>query len=123
MLNYISEGTFGSVPETIHEKSFHLLRLLVANHPFVDGNKRTALNTVTVFYLFNGYRFAYDNEIRDILKQLGTDERMVEQDNVFDYLREHTSDVELAEETSAWRDELIHHGVKQLLDESSDPNG
>ncbi len=54
-LDYISEGTFGSVPERIHEKSFRLLRLLLANHPFVDGNKRTALNTVTVFYLFNGY--------------------------------------------------------------------
>jgi len=47
-LNYASEGAFGSVPETIHEKSFHLLRLLVANHPFVDGNKRTALNTASI---------------------------------------------------------------------------
>lgn len=60
-LDYVSEGNFGSVPETIHEKSFHLLRLLVVNHPFVDGNKRTALNTVTVFYLLNGYRFEYDD--------------------------------------------------------------
>lgn len=32
-LDYISEGSFGSVPETVHEKAFHLLRLLVANHP------------------------------------------------------------------------------------------
>ena len=66
-LDYVSEGKFGSVPETIHEKSFHLLRLLVANHPFVDGNKRTALNTVAMFYLFNGYRFEYDDVIREIL--------------------------------------------------------
>lgn len=44
-LEYVSEGSFGEGPETIHEKAFHLLRLLVANHPFVDGNKRTALNT------------------------------------------------------------------------------
>lgn len=40
--------------------SYHLLRLLVANHPFVDANKRTALNTVVVFYFLNGYRFKYD---------------------------------------------------------------
>ena len=53
-LEYISEGGFGSVPEMIHESAFHLLRLLVANHPFVDGNKRTALNTVVVFYLLIG---------------------------------------------------------------------
>jgi death-on-curing protein len=122
-LNYISEETFGSVPETIQEKSFHLLRLLVANHPFVDGNKRTALNTVTVFYLFNGYRFEYDDEIRELLKQFGTDETTVDQDSVLEYLREHTREVDLAEEISEWRDELIQHGLEQLLEESSDPNG
>nr|WP_248299520.1 Fic family protein [Halorhabdus amylolytica] len=48
-LEYINEEAFGSVPETIHEKAFHLLRLLVANHPFVDGNKRTSLNVTVVF--------------------------------------------------------------------------
>ncbi|MDS0300193.1 Fic family protein [Halogeometricum sp. S1BR25-6] len=26
------------------------MRLLVADHPFVDGNKRTALDTVATFY-------------------------------------------------------------------------
>lgn len=31
-LNYIEEGSFGSTSETVHEKSYHLLRLLVANH-------------------------------------------------------------------------------------------
>jgi len=40
-LSYIKEGNFNTVPETIHAKAFHLLRLLVANHPFVDANKRT----------------------------------------------------------------------------------
>jgi death-on-curing protein len=68
-LNYIEKGSFDTVPETIHEKAFHLLRLLVANHPFVDANKRTALNTAVVFYFLNGYRFEYDDEIRSILKQ------------------------------------------------------
>ncbi|AXR82012.1 prophage maintenance system killer protein [Natrarchaeobaculum sulfurireducens] len=68
VLNYIERGSFGTSPETIHEKAFHLIRLLVANHPFVDANKRTALNTAVVFYFLNGYRFAYDAEIRTILK-------------------------------------------------------
>ena len=49
-LNYVEHGSFGTTPETIHEKAFHLMRLLVANHPFVDANKRTALNTTVVFY-------------------------------------------------------------------------
>lgn len=38
---YVSEGYFGEVPETIHEKAADLMRLLVADHPFVDGNSTT----------------------------------------------------------------------------------
>ena len=64
VLSYIEEGNFNTVPETIHEKAFHLLRLLVANHPFVDANTRTALNTAVVFYFLNGYRFEYDDRIK-----------------------------------------------------------
>ena len=84
-VEYVSEGNFGSVPETIYEKAFHLLRLLGANHPFVDGNKRTALNPTSVFYLLNGRRFEYDDEIRVILKRPGTDETTVDEDHVLDY--------------------------------------
>lgn len=122
-LEYISEGCFGSVPETIHEKAFHLLRLLVANHPFVDGNKRTALNVTVVFYLLNGYRFEYDDEIREILKQFGMDETTVEEDYALDYLRAHTTEVDLYDVVAQWRGDLIEYGLDQLFDESSDPNG
>jgi len=121
-LEYVNEGNFGSVPETIHEKAFHLLRLLVANHPFVDGNKRTALNVVVVFYLLNGYRFDYDNEIRKILKQFGTDETTVDEDNVLEYFRVHTTKVDLNEVVERWRGDLVEYGLDQLADESSDPN-
>ncbi|WP_340101693.1 type II toxin-antitoxin system death-on-curing family toxin [Salinibaculum salinum] len=121
-LEYVSEGSFGSVPETIHEKAFHLLRLLVANHPFVDGNKRTALNTTTVFYLLNGRRFEYDNEIREILAEFGTDEKAVDEDDVLDYLRAHTTEVDLNEVVERWRGDLVEYGLEQLSDESSDPN-
>jgi len=121
-LEYVNEGNFGSVPETIHEKAFHLLWLLVANHPFVDGNKRTALNVVVVFYLLNGYRFDYDNEIRKILKQFGTDETTVDEDNVLEYFRVHTTKVDLNEVVERWRGDLVEYGLDQLADESSDPN-
>ena len=121
-LEYVSEGNFGSVPETIHEKAFHLLRLLVANHPFVDGNKRTALNTTTVFYLLNGYRFEYDDEIRGILKQFGTDETSVDEDCVIEYLRTHTTAVDLDDVITQWKDDLVEYGLDRLADDSSDPN-
>ncbi|MFB6080350.1 MAG: type II toxin-antitoxin system death-on-curing family toxin [Haloferacaceae archaeon] len=121
-LEYISEGSFGSVPEAVHEKAFHLLRLLVANHPFVDGNKRTALNATNVFYLLNGYRFDYDDEIRELLKQFGTDESMVGEDHVLEYLRTHTTEIDLNDVVKQWRGDLVAYGLDQLSDESSDPN-
>ena len=121
-LTYVSEGSFGEVPETIHEKAFHLLRLLVANHPFVDGNKRTALNTVVVFYLLNGHRFEYDNGIREILKQFGTDETTVDNHDVLDYLRTNTTTVDLNEVIAEWRSDLVEYGLDQFSDNLVDPN-
>ena len=118
----IEDGTFGTAPETIHEKAFHLLRLLVANHPFVDGNKRTALNTTVVFFRLNGYRFSYDDEIRAILKEFGTDATAVDRDATLTYLRTHTEPIDLACELDAWRDELVRYGLDQLTGESSNPN-
>jgi death-on-curing protein len=67
-IDYIQHGPFGAGPESIHEKAFHLMRLLAANHWFVDGNKRTALNTVEMFYLFNGYELRTGEDFRSMLK-------------------------------------------------------
>jgi death-on-curing protein len=121
-LNYIEHGSFGTKPETIHEKTFHLLRLLVANHPFVDANKRTALNTTVVFYFFNEYHFAYDAEIRTILKRFGTDETTVDQHETISNLRSHTDQLDLAGEIEVWRDDHIQNGIEQLASDSADPN-
>lgn len=121
-LAYIAEGHVGATPASIHGKAYHLMRLLVANHPFVDGNKRTALNTVTVFYFLNGYRFTYDDEIRTILKQFGTDEQTVDEADMVEYLRTHTEALDLAGEIDRWRDELLQYGIKQLTDDTADQN-
>lgn len=122
VLDFVEGRTAGKAPETIHEKAFHLLRLLVANHPFVDANKRTALNTTAVFYFLNGYRFEYDDEIRTILKQFGTDEATVDETETVEYLRSHTEAVDLADEIEEWRDDLVRYGLGQLSGDSSDPN-
>jgi death-on-curing protein len=121
-LQYIEGGPFGAAPETIHEKAFHLLRLLVANHPFVDGNKRTALNTTSVFYFLNGYRFEYDNEIRSILKRFGTDASAVDEATTVAYLESHTEELDLAGAIEEWREDLIQIGLSELVDDSDDPN-
>ena len=86
-VQYISEGFFGEVPETIHEKAVHLMRLLVAEHPFVDGNKRTALRTVVIFYMLNRYTFDYGEEIRALLHRFATDEAAVDIDTAVIYFR------------------------------------
>jgi death-on-curing protein len=86
-IGYVSEGFFGEVPESIHEKAVHLMRLLVADHPFVDGNKRTALRTVVVFYMMNGYTFEYGDEIRALLNRFATDEGDVDVETAVVYFR------------------------------------
>lgn len=87
-LVYISVGYFGEVPETIHEKAAHLMRLLAAEHPFIDGNKRTALNATTLFYDLNDYEFLYDDRVRQILREFATDESTVDIPAVVAYCRE-----------------------------------
>lgn len=89
-VEYIQEGHFGHAPESLHEKAYQLLRLIAANHPFVDGNKRTALMSTRIFYALNSLRFDYDRTIKEILKTLATDEASVDDGDVVDYLREHT---------------------------------
>ncbi|WP_435066983.1 type II toxin-antitoxin system death-on-curing family toxin [Haloplanus sp. C73] len=86
-LQYISEGFFGEVPESIHDKAVQLMRLLVAEHPFVDGNKRTALRTVVVFYMLNGYTFSYGDEVRALLHRFATDETAVDTATAAIYFR------------------------------------
>ncbi|WP_407686018.1 type II toxin-antitoxin system death-on-curing family toxin [Mycobacterium sp. HUMS_1102779] len=46
---------------TIHEKAAALLHGLARNHPFVDGNKRTAWAATSVFYQINGYGLSVDD--------------------------------------------------------------
>jgi death-on-curing protein len=121
-LQYIDDGTFGTAPETIHGKAFHLLRLLVANHPFVDANKRTALNTTVVFYFLNGYRFEYDDEIRSTLKQFGIAQADADEAETVAYLQSHTEEIDLPGEIEAWRDDLVQYGLEALTRGSSDPN-
>jgi death-on-curing protein len=87
VLQYISEGFFGEVPQTLHEKAVHLMRLLIADHPFVDGNKRTALRKVVVFYMLNGYTFEYGDEIRAVLHRFATDEAEVDIETAVIYFR------------------------------------
>jgi death on curing protein len=47
---------------TILEKGVALFHSLISNHPFHDGNKRTAVTTFNAFLLANGYYFFLPND-------------------------------------------------------------
>jgi death-on-curing protein len=79
-------GPFGQGPDSLRDAAFQLLRLLVANHPFVDGNKRTALATTVAVYALHDRRLEYDRELKSTLKRLGTDETAVDGEGVAAYL-------------------------------------
>lgn len=94
-VDYIQHGHFGERPETIHEKAFHLMRLIASNHWFVDGNKRTALNTTELFYLINGYELDYGEDIRSMLKLFSVRQDLIDREVGPDYLSDQANDAEI----------------------------
>lgn len=46
----------------IFSKSAALLDSLIRNHPFVDGNKRTAITSAGIFLQIHGYSLQVENE-------------------------------------------------------------
>jgi death-on-curing protein len=90
-VSYIKEGYYGEVPEGIHEKAAHLMRLIASGHAYTDGNKRTALESVELFYNLNGYRFEYGHEVEDTLEDFATNADLVDMDAVASYLDNHTT--------------------------------
>jgi death-on-curing protein len=101
-ISYIKHGHFGEVPETIHQKAFHLMRLLASNHWFVDGNKRTALNTTELFYLVNGYELDYGEDLRSMLKLFSVRESLIDRDAGAEYFRDRSTRPSDDDETTLW---------------------
>ena len=94
-IDHIQHGHFGEGPKTVHEKAFHLMRLLAANHWFVDGNKRTALNATESFYLFNGYSLDYGEDLRSMLKLLAIQAELIDEEVAVEYLSEQTEPLDI----------------------------
>jgi len=58
------QATFGGedLYPSLWHKAAALMHSLVKNHPFVDGNKRTALTATGLFLELNGYTLTATNE-------------------------------------------------------------
>jgi death on curing protein len=73
------------------EKSAALIRAIIADHPFVDGNKRTALLAGLALLDMNGVAFAAQlGEIEDFAVKVATDKLDIPA--VARWLRKHVQD-------------------------------
>ena len=59
---------------TIHEKAAALLQTLAANHPLLDGNRRTAFVATALFYGLNGHHVpgSAEDELFDLVIAVAT---------------------------------------------------
>lgn len=79
---YEPKQSFGGkdlYPDIISKASCYL-RSLAMNHPFYDGNKRTALLCTVVFLEMNGYRVTgTDDELYNLVKEIVQERSNIEQ--------------------------------------------
>ncbi|MEH2325564.1 MAG: type II toxin-antitoxin system death-on-curing family toxin [Nostoc sp.] len=76
------QATFGGelLHRTIHEQAAAYLYHLAMNHPFIDGNKRTAFAVMDTFITLNGYSFnlsqeqAYNLVIQVVQREISKEE-------------------------------------------------
>jgi len=78
-----------SLYPTIYLKVAALLHSLIRNHPFEDGNKRTALFSAMRFLAKNGYQLsAPEKELVEFTLKVDTQKLDVEQ--IADWLKKHS---------------------------------
>lgn len=64
----------------IFSKSASVMHSLIASHPFVDGNKRTAIHAAMTMLELNGYRFkASQKEVIAFTLKVATEKTSVEE--------------------------------------------
>lgn len=85
------QSTFGSkyLYKSIFDKAAALLQSLLKNHPFVDGNKRTALTSAGLFLWKNGYRLvnSHKQEVKFAIK---VDNGNLTVEQISKWLKEHS---------------------------------
>jgi death on curing protein len=70
-----TQTVFGAeLYESLHEKAAALIRGIIADHAFVDGNKRTAMLVGLTFLRVNDAKFkARKGELEDFAVQIATE--------------------------------------------------
>ncbi len=74
----------------VHQKAAALIRGIIGDHPFADGNKRTAILVGLMFIEVNGYVFrANDGELEDFAVSVAVDH--LEVDAIAAWLEAHST--------------------------------
>lgn len=75
----------------VHEKAAAMIRGIVADHPFVDGNKRTAMLAGLTLLRLNGFSLRVSNhELEDFAVQVAVEHLSVE--DIAKWLEEHSDE-------------------------------
>ncbi|MBI2196174.1 type II toxin-antitoxin system death-on-curing family toxin [Candidatus Daviesbacteria bacterium] len=85
------QATFGGeyLYFSIFDKAAALLQSLLKNHPFVDGNKRTALTSAGLFLWKNGYRLT-NNHTKEVEFAIRVDNGNLTIEQISKWLKEHS---------------------------------
>jgi death-on-curing protein len=89
------QATFGQndLYPDLWSRAAALMHSLIKNHPFVDGNKCTALTATGVFLELNGHRLAMSNEaVLEFVRQAATGG--IELAEIADWLEAHSQPLE-----------------------------
>ena len=79
---------------TVFAKAAALMRGIVGDHPFTDGNKRTAMLAGLTLLEVNGYNFiAQRGELEDFAVRVATNHLDI--DAIADWLERHSRDVSM----------------------------
>jgi len=84
-----AQEVFGqALYKTVYEKAAVYIKNIVADHPFVDGNKRTAITAGSIFLQRHGYVMtATSKELEDFAVQVATDHLKI--DEIAAWLKAH----------------------------------
>lgn len=85
------QATFGGkyLYLSIFDKAAAFLQSLLKNHPFVDGNKRTALTSAGLFLWKNGHRLI-NNHIKEVEFAVKVDNGNLTIEQISKWLKDHS---------------------------------
>lgn len=75
--------------KNIFDMTAALLQSLLKNHPFIDGNKRTALTSAAIFLEINGYKLK-NNHQEEVNFAIQVDNQNLSIDQISKWLKDHS---------------------------------